>query len=297
MSQLWVCTPSSSYPMVARPCSTVRSPVTFMTGEPYCRVSELVEGGERRAGVVGLVAERAVELGGVADRLVDGQPEVRRVDDQVVAAGLDGRRRELLGEQLGQLGELGVPVVAVAGEVLPAAADRRGDRAHRVEDAGALRRCRRPRRSGCSRTRCWVVGCRRGRRRTCSPGPAGASPDACSTAGGGEQPLRSSPMSSADLLGERHRRTGRRRTPRPRSTSSYDRLGRELDRDAWSSPRRPARSGPRSRRPGRRLVGGRAPTPEAKPQAPSRTTRTAKPRSSASAGALERGRRGPARSW
>ena len=23
---------------VARPCSTVRSPVTFMTGEPYCSV-------------------------------------------------------------------------------------------------------------------------------------------------------------------------------------------------------------------------------------------------------------------
>src|ERR1044072_4691355 len=33
----------------------------------------LVEGGEARAGVVGLVAEHAVELGGVADRLVDGE--------------------------------------------------------------------------------------------------------------------------------------------------------------------------------------------------------------------------------
>ena len=98
---------------------------------------ELVVGRERRAGVVGLVAERAVELGGVADRLVDGQPEVRRVDDQVVAAGLDGRGLELLGQQLGHLVELGVPVVEVGGEVLPAAADGEGDAPHRVEGVGA----------------------------------------------------------------------------------------------------------------------------------------------------------------
>ena len=98
---------------------------------------ELVVGRERRAGVVGLVAERPVQLGGVADRLVDGQPQVGGVDDQVVAAGLDGRRLELLGQQLGQLVELGVPVVEAGGEVLPAAADRRGDGAHRVEGVGA----------------------------------------------------------------------------------------------------------------------------------------------------------------
>ena len=53
--------------------------------------AELVEGGERGAGVVGLVAERPVQLGGVPDRLVDGQPQVGRVDDQVVAARLDRR--------------------------------------------------------------------------------------------------------------------------------------------------------------------------------------------------------------
>ena len=102
---------------------------------------ELVVGRERRAGVVGLVAERPVELGGVADRLVDGQPEVRRVDDQVVAAGLDGRRLELLGQQLGHLVELGVPVVEAGGEVLPPPADGEGDAPHRVEGvrAGAHR--------------------------------------------------------------------------------------------------------------------------------------------------------------
>ena len=54
--------------------------------------AELVRRRERGAGVVGLVAERPVELDRVPDRLVDGQPEVRRMDHQVVAAGLDGRR-------------------------------------------------------------------------------------------------------------------------------------------------------------------------------------------------------------
>ena len=41
------------------------------------------------------------------------------MDDQVVAAGLDARRLELLGEQLGDLVELVVPVVAaeLAGSV------------------------------------------------------------------------------------------------------------------------------------------------------------------------------------
>ena len=60
------------------------------------------------------------------------------MDHQVVATGLHGRRDELLGEQVGQLLELTGPVVAVVDEVLPAAADRRCDGAHRVEDAGLL---------------------------------------------------------------------------------------------------------------------------------------------------------------
>ncbi len=67
------------------------------------------------------------------DRLVDGQPQVRGVDHQVVAAGLDRRSDQLLREQLGKLVELAGPVVAVADEVLPPAAHRRSDRAHRVE--------------------------------------------------------------------------------------------------------------------------------------------------------------------
>jgi hypothetical protein len=60
------------------------------------------------------------------------------VDDQVVAAGFDGRGLELLGQQLGHLVQLGVPVVELAsGEVLPAAADRRRDGPHRVEGVRA----------------------------------------------------------------------------------------------------------------------------------------------------------------
>src|SRR5262249_6218482 len=87
---------------------------------------ELVEGREAGAGVGRLVAEGAVQLGGVPDRLVDGQPQVRRVDDQVVAAGLDAGRLDVLGEQLGQLGDLGVEVPGGARHVLPAAAGRPG---------------------------------------------------------------------------------------------------------------------------------------------------------------------------
>ena len=52
-----------------------------------------------------------------------------------VGPRLDARRPDLLGEQLGQLGELGVPVPAGAGEVLPAAAGRRRERAQRLEAA------------------------------------------------------------------------------------------------------------------------------------------------------------------
>ena len=74
----------------------------------------------------------------MADALVDGQPEVGRVHDEVVAAGLDRWRRELVGELVGQGVELLVPVVDVADEVLPTPADRRRDRAHRVEDTARV---------------------------------------------------------------------------------------------------------------------------------------------------------------
>src|SRR5688500_13376547 len=55
----------------------------------------LVERGEAGAGVVGLVAEHAVELQRVADRFVDGQEKMTRIEHKVVLARLDRRRLEL----------------------------------------------------------------------------------------------------------------------------------------------------------------------------------------------------------
>ena len=54
---------------------------------PNSNLPELVGGEEAGAGVVGLVAERAIELGRVADRFVDRQPQVRRMQDQRLLAG------------------------------------------------------------------------------------------------------------------------------------------------------------------------------------------------------------------
>ena len=73
---------------------------------PVLQAAELVQGGERRAGVGGLVAQRPVELGGVPDRLVDGEPEVGRGDNEVVLAWLDRGGRHLGREQVGQFGQL-----------------------------------------------------------------------------------------------------------------------------------------------------------------------------------------------
>ena len=144
---------------VARPCSTVRSPVTCMSGGAVPQRAELVEGRERRAGVVGLVAERAVELGGVADRLVDRQPQVGRVDDQVVAARpRPTGARSFSASSSGSSVELGVPVPAgrrsgTPSRGRPAA---RGCASSRSAPASWSMRHRR-RAPGCIRTRCWVV--------------------------------------------------------------------------------------------------------------------------------------------
>ncbi len=92
----------------------MRSPVTFMISDPYFEGPELVEGGERGTGICGLVTERAVELGRMTDRLVDRETQVRRVDDQVVEAGLDRRGGDLRREELGDLAELGIGIPAAA---------------------------------------------------------------------------------------------------------------------------------------------------------------------------------------
>ena len=57
---------------------------------------QLVGGEKARARIVGLVAERAVELGRVAAAFVNRQPKVRRVQQQIVLPGLDRWRLELL---------------------------------------------------------------------------------------------------------------------------------------------------------------------------------------------------------
>ena len=96
---------------------------------------QLVEGGEGGPGVGRLVSHGPVQLGGVPDRLVDGEPQVGGVDDQVVAVGLDRRRRDLLGQQLGDRRQLGLPVPPLAQQVLPAPTDRRGHGPHGLEAA------------------------------------------------------------------------------------------------------------------------------------------------------------------
>ena len=100
--------------------------------------AELFEGGEGGAGVRGLVPEGTVQLGRVPDGLVDGQPQVRRVDDQVVQPRLDAGRPHLLRQQAGHLGQLGVPVPAGPGQVLPPASGRWREGTHGVELAAGV---------------------------------------------------------------------------------------------------------------------------------------------------------------
>ena len=256
MSQLCVCDAlvvvPDRWPGRAR---LVRSPVTFMTGEPYCRVSELVDGRERRAGVVGLVAERPVELGGVADRTrgwsatgsTGGSP------------GRSGRPRPTARRASRRAGRAAasssaVPVVAVADEVLPAAA-------HRRRDACASSRRRRyfssvpnASSSGCERGPAagWSW-CPRGRCRTCSPRPAAARRRACSTPGASSSRARPAGQ-QVDLVGRAAPTSGSivvGRDPLDVARTSARAPARSA---GWSSPRRPAPCGSRSRRPGWRTV-------------------------------------------
>jgi hypothetical protein len=86
----------------------------------------------------------------VADRLVDGQPQVAGVDDQVVAAGPDAGGGQLPGEQAGHLCQLGGEVPGrgarsgprAAPQVFQPAPGRWGQRAHGLEPAAGLDRDR-----------------------------------------------------------------------------------------------------------------------------------------------------------
>ena len=76
------------------------------------------------------------------DRLVDHQPQIGRVNDQVVVARLDRGCGQLLGQQIRQPGQLGIEVPAGAGQVLETPAGRRGQRAHGLEPAAGFHRDR-----------------------------------------------------------------------------------------------------------------------------------------------------------
>ena len=239
---------------------------------------ELVESGEAGSGVRGLVAQRPVELGGVPDRLVDRQPQVRRVDDEIVGARLDRARRHLLGEQLRHFVDLGVPVPAVAGDELPAATDRRRQAPHRLE-----------------LTRLGVDPHCGQRRHEPHPLLGGRRPDQVGVelvleylrdsgvdvidAGGGEQP--GGPVGQQrDLVGvgdvERVDVVGRD----PARVGIGGLVG-QFDRLAVDGLGSPSRSRRPARRPARAASGVRS-TPAANPQVPSCTTRTANPVSSSS---------------
>ena len=62
---------------------------------PDAELAQLVGGEERRAGVIGLVAEGAIELGGMADRLVDRQRQMGGQEHKVLDARRDRGGREM----------------------------------------------------------------------------------------------------------------------------------------------------------------------------------------------------------
>ena len=210
--------------------------------------------------------------------LVDRQPQVARVDHEVVAArprptapgasppaARAARRARRPSRAPG------------AGEVLPAAAGRRRDGAHRVEDPAARRRCRARRPRGARGPVAGSSRSRRGRRRTCSPAPLVTEAYAWSTrASATSRSVQSA--SSATLLVERH---GERVDVVRRDPGLVGVHGLRRDqRPPWlvmteaTSAVRTAVSASRSASSTSRT------TPDAKPHAPRCTTRTARPRSS-----------------
>src|SRR3954463_5566015 len=104
---------------------------------PVLEIVELVRGRKRHPRIVRFVAECAVEFCRMPNGLVNGQPQVRRVDDQVITSRLDGWSVELLDQPPRQLSELAVPVPTGASLVLPASPCRRCDGSHGFEGTGS----------------------------------------------------------------------------------------------------------------------------------------------------------------
>ena len=120
--------------------------------------AELVEGGEGGPGVGRLVADGPVELGGVPDRLVDGEPEIRRVDDEVVGPacteGACSFSASSSGSWASSASQSQFPADAGSGQELPTPPDRRRQRAHGLE---AVSESASASSWDCRRTRCWVA--------------------------------------------------------------------------------------------------------------------------------------------
>ncbi len=124
-------------------------------------LAELVRRAESRAGEIRLPAERAIEFRGMADRFVDGQPEIGRVEDEIVVVGRDRLRLQFFAGLLRRLGRFAGEIVAE--DVVVAAAARGGETGARGEFAGGLvdhgdfrlghGADARLRRSGCRRSR------------------------------------------------------------------------------------------------------------------------------------------------
>ena len=104
----------------------MRSACTFMNAGPYLSWPIIFVGrrDETRAGVVGLFADRAIELRRVADRFVNRQPQVRRLENEVrTVPASTALRCQLLGRQRGPA--LGIARHVQRLDVLPAGAARR----------------------------------------------------------------------------------------------------------------------------------------------------------------------------
>src|SRR5262249_19416988 len=85
--------------------------------------AELLRRQEGRSGEIGLPAESTVELGGMTDRFVDRQPEIGRIEHEIVFARRDRLCPKLLLDLLSGQGGFGYEVMPF--DILPAFAARR----------------------------------------------------------------------------------------------------------------------------------------------------------------------------
>ena len=129
MPSLTIChfcafTPSSSNPTVAMPVGEGAIGGDVELRRAVFQLAEVGDLDEARAGVVGLVAGDAIELGRVRDDLVNRQREVRRHQDEILQALADRLGLRVLdrfgGDALGLAGQVALDqeLVAAAGQPL-----------------------------------------------------------------------------------------------------------------------------------------------------------------------------------